>query len=109
MGTLISVAFPNAIPRGGELIQRFRSAVLEVFVTFTSFRLNPSLLSEGSGMLQATAVRAILERMDEVAHAVPVGSFSVAATVTARISGKNQTWPAATDRAELRGCTLCGQ
>jgi hypothetical protein len=47
MGTLISVAFPNAVPREGELIQRFRSAVLEVFETATSFRLNPSLLSEG--------------------------------------------------------------
>ena len=46
MGTLISVAFPNAIPREGELIQRFRSAVLEVFETATSFRSNPSLLSE---------------------------------------------------------------
>lgn len=46
MGTLISVAFPNAIPREGELIQRFRSAVLEVFETATSFRLNPSLSSE---------------------------------------------------------------
>jgi hypothetical protein len=46
MGTLISVAFPNAVPLRGELIQRFRSAVLEVFVTATSFRSNPSLLSE---------------------------------------------------------------
>ncbi|NBP89369.1 MAG: hypothetical protein EBU59_12910 [Planctomycetia bacterium] len=90
MGTLISVAFPNAVPREGELIQRFRSAVLEVFETATSFRLNPSLLSEGPKRLQATASRVILERIESVAHAVPLGSFSFGTITAGRISRKTE-------------------